>query len=153
MPEIPRLKPIHSIVARDLALGLSLVDICRNRGLNYNSWNQQTSSELFKQEVLRIQHEIEDAMIEDHVNDPTLATLRSATLSAAQRLKTEIDNLEDGKPSTRISAAQATLELTGYKKQEAKNVIVLNLSEAKLRSIQEASPLEAQPECILGTAS
>jgi hypothetical protein len=155
MTELLKLKPLHSAVAREMAVGLKLGEICKARGLNYTSWQQITSSELFKNEIQRLEKEIEDQFIDDHCSDPVLLRLKTASLSAAERLALEVDNTDSelgGKAATRIAASQAVLKITGYEKQEAKNVIVLNLSESKLNSILQVPDLEPQPERILGNA-
>lgn len=153
MTELMKLKPLHSAVARELALGLRLIDICQARGLNYSSWQQITSSELFKLEVKRLVEEIEDEVIDNHVNDPVLARLKVASYKAADRLASEVDNFEEetgAKAATRITASQAILKITGYEKMEAKNVIVLNLSENKLNSILDVPELVPQPLNVVG---
>lgn len=152
MKELQRLKPLHAIVARELALGASLLDICNARGLNFSSWRQVVTSELMKQEIVRIQEQVEREVIDEHITDPVAIRIKNAALPAANRLVTEIDNIEDGKPQTRISAATSILEMGGYKQQEQKNVIVLNIGESKLNSLMSLSPLLPQPESIKGTA-
>ena len=151
--ELQKLKPVHQAVARDLAMGIRLTDICSNRGLNYSSWGAIVSSELFKFEVKRLQQEIEDQIIDNHVNDPVRARLAAASHSAAERLIEEVNNFDPdsgAKSATRISAATTLLEINGYKKQEQKNVIVLNLSESKLNSISGLEQLQPQAESITG---
>jgi hypothetical protein len=148
--EIQNLKPIHSVVARELALGIPLRDICKSRNLVYESWTQITTSSLFRSEIARIQREIENDVIDHHVNDPVRLRLQNAGIAAADRMISEIDNFDDGKAATRISAAVSTLEILGYKKQEQKNVIVLNLSAAKLDTITGLGDLTPQPETIKG---
>ena len=64
------MKPIYTIVAREIALGLDLADICTARSLNYESMKRVARGDLFKEEVRRVQGEIEQQLVEDAVADP-----------------------------------------------------------------------------------
>lgn len=148
--ELVNLKPVHKAVARDIALGLRLTDICKSRGLNFGTWNNVACGELFKSEVARMQQEIEDAVIDDVITDPVAKRLKTASTRAAEVLVEELDNheKEDGaSSSTRQNAATAILDRTGYTKKEVtpQSVVVLNLSPDLLKNMTTGT-IPKQPE-------
>jgi len=139
---LQKLNNVHRVVARELALGIPLAKICEHRALNFKSWRNITTAPLFQQEVRRIESEIEEQIIDQHVTDPTVAELKSHSLAAAKKLGEELDNYDSetgGSASSRIKAAQALLDINGYtnKEDSGGQTVVINLSPEKLANIQK----------------
>lgn len=139
------LKPVYKIVAKEMALGLNLRDICEARKLNYESIQRVARGELFKQEVTKLQVRIEDEMVQSAIEDPILAKLKGLSYRAVGVLGNEMENYdsESGAGATsRISASKAILEKAGYtgKSGDTDNkVIILSLSETKLNAVKQAN--------------
>jgi len=155
------MKPIYSIVAREMALGISLSDICKARGLNLESLQRVARGDLFQQEVKRVQGEIEQQIIEKAVEDPVLQKLQALSYRAVTTLSDEMDNYDPelgGSATTRISAADKILNKAGYsgKKDgaDSASVIILSLSEAKLNSVKAVDLnrklIESAPDSVDG---
>ncbi len=153
---LQKLSNVHALVARELALGIPLEKICESKGLSLNSWRSIVTAPLFRSKVTELQQEIENQMIDDHVCDPTLATLRSETLSSAKTLVEERDNwaTETGASSnSRIKAALAILDMTGYNKSSTEDKapsIVINLSPAKLQAVKDSQDTSREKETFEG---
>lgn len=138
---LQKLSNVHRVVARELALGIGLDKICEHRALNHKTWRNIINAPLFQQEIRRLEDEIEAQMIDDHCNDPVVATLRAESLGAAKRLVEERDNYDEetgASSSTRLSASKSILEFNGYGKRDegGGNTVVINLSPEKLASIK-----------------
>lgn len=152
------LNPIHKIVAREVALGFDLAEICRVRKLDYDAWKRVANGSLFKNEVERLSKEIEERMIQDAAEDPVTQTLKAGARSAAQALLNEIDNHDkeaDGATaSTRIAASKAILEFAGFNKKEDQRApsVVINISSAKATAMKIVEAVSTQPESIIGVA-
>jgi len=150
-----KLNNTHRAVARYIALGLQLSEVCNHLGLNYESWRQTVNQPLFKEEVKRIQSEIENRMIEDAVTDPVVARLKMSAVKASELLVAELSNheREDGASATsRIKAATEILNRAGYsdnQQVEGQNIIFLELSPEKLSALQPKK-IEKQPDKIKG---
>lgn len=155
------MKPIYSIVAREIALGIDLADICATRSLNLESMKRVARGDIFKQEVKRFQSEIEQQMLEKVNEDPVLQKLQALSYRAITTLSDEMENYDPdmgGSASTRISAADKILTKAGYsgKKDgiETANVIVLSLSENKLNSVKQVDVnrklIEEVPDIVDG---
>ena len=146
----------HRAVARYLALGVKLEDICQMYSLNLSSWRQITTSPLFQHEVARVAGELEDRILDDAVKDPVLAQLKAGTLSAVKRLLVEADNCnpeEGANAGTRIRAAESILDRCGYNyKQEPaqNNVIFVALGSEKLDAVLGKKEITAQPTSVQG---
>ena len=154
MQELKNLNTKHRAVARYLALGLSLKEVCEQFNLNLDTWRQVTSTPLFKHEQERIMEELEDRVLEDAVKDPVLAKLKTAALRSVERLISEVDNAEEGASATsRIKAAESILDRCGYNHREKEtgvSAIFIPLSQDKLDSILGKAPLSPQPQNIQG---
>lgn len=141
---LKKLKSTHKTVAREMAMGASLVDICRARGLNILTWRQITTCDLFKQEMERVFKEIEDEEVDDFVRDPTRIKLRNARIVAAERVVNEVDNFnrdnEGASSSTRLAASKLILEAAGdLKAKETGPTVVINLQESVLKTVMAES--------------
>lgn len=138
---LKKLKPLHKVVARELAMGIPLRDICEARGLNKATWSQITNCELFLQEVQRIQAQVEDEEIDDFVRDPVRLKLRTARMVAANRLVEEVDNFdkeETGATSqSRLTAAKTILEVNGDLKshEDKAPTLIIQLAESVLNTV------------------
>jgi len=140
-----QIKPKHHLIANELALGLSLKDICEYRDLNHATWLQITRCEPFKALVEEKRIKIEEEMLADIGDTPVMRHLKANTLRAAKRIGEEIDN-EDiatgGTAGTRLKAAIANLELAGVSRKDdqgkSSNVIFIALSEEKLNALTRA---------------
>ena len=98
----------------------------------------------------RTHFDIETQMIDDHCNDPVVATLRAESLGAARRLVDERDNYDEetgASASTRLNASKTILEFNGYGKQEERgsNTVVINLSPEKLDSVKRRQADSSRP--------
>ena len=138
---LQKLNNVHRVVARELALGIKLEKVCEHRALNFKTWRNIINAPLFQQEIRRLEDEIESQMIDDHCNDPVLATLRAESLGSAKRLVDERDNYDEetgASSSTRLQASKSILEFNGYGKRDdgGGNTVVINLSPEKLANIK-----------------
>jgi hypothetical protein len=138
-----KLKPVYTIVAREVALGLDLRDICEARKLNLESMRRVTRGELFKAEVARLQGIIEEEMVTSAIEDPVLSKLKALSYNAVGRLADEMDNYDEetgASAATRLSASKAILDKAGYSgkkdENEGNKVIILSLSQEKLKSVK-----------------
>ena len=59
----------HRFVARLLAFGHDLKDVCDVYGLNFVTWRQISCDPIFKAAVREIEDELTDRMIEDAIED------------------------------------------------------------------------------------
>lgn len=146
----------HRAVARYLALGVRLEDICAMYSLNLSSWRQIVTSPLFKHEVERVSSELEDRILEDAAKDPVMAQLKAGTLTAVKTLLHEAENHnpeEGASAGTRIRAAESILDRCGYNyKPEApqSNVIFVSLGSEKLDAVLGKKEITAQPTSVQG---
>ena len=156
-----KLKPIYNIVAREVALGIDLRDICEARKLNLESIQRVSRGELFKAEVNRLQAVIEDEMVTQAVEDPVLAKLRALSYNAVGRMADEMDNYDSetgASAATRLSASKGILDKAGYAGKKDENdgakVIILSLSAAKLKSVKsvdiDAMMVQNVPDSVDG---
>ena len=155
------LKPIYSIVARELALGISLPDICSARGLPLESVQRVVRGDLFKAELGRCQERIEQEMVEHAATDPVLLKLKALSGKAVDALGDEVDNFDPkcgASSASRISASKAILDRAGYAQkredEKAAQVIILSLSEAKLNAVKRVDVnqelLDSVPDVVDG---
>ena len=141
------LAPIYNIVAREVALGIPLVDICDARGLKLATVQKVARGDLFQENVRRFQAEIDQEIIQDAVSDPVLAKLRALSYRAVGTLAEEMESFdkENGaSAATRISASKEVLNRAGYAgKSEGEGVskVILLLSESKLDAIKQATEI------------
>ena len=126
------LKSIHRIVAREMALGIPLKDICESRGLNLGSWYNTVCGELFKLEVKRFEQEIENAVVDEVSSEVVMNKLKALGAKAVGTLSSVMENIEQ--PASAVSAAKVVLESLGYrKKEEPQKQVVINISGGKLQ--------------------
>jgi len=144
----------HKAVARYLALGVSLSDICDQFGFNLTTWKQIVNAPIFKHEVERINGELEERILEDAVKDPVHLKLKMAATKAANRLIEEIDAAgEDSNASSRIRAAESILDRCGYNSKEtdkSQQVIFVGLTPDKLDAILTKKEITPQPQSVQG---
>ena len=141
---LQKLKPLHKTVARELAMGASLRDICEARGLKVSTWRQISTCALFQQEMERVYREIEDEEIDEFVRDPARIELKNARIRAARRVSQEIDNFDKentgATANTRIAASKLVLEAGGdLRAEEATPTVVINLQESVLKTVMAES--------------
>ena len=145
-----KLKPIYTMVAHELALGIELRDICEARGLKYESIQRVARGDIFQQELKRFQNEIEREMVESAATDPILRKLQGLSYRAVTTLGEELDNHdpEDGASATsRIAASRGILDRAGYsgKSESDKDVkVIIMLSEGKLDAVKKATDITAE---------
>jgi len=150
------LKTKHRAVARYLALGIPLADVCENLGLSLESWRQIVSEPLFKQEVKRVEGELEEKMLENAVSDPVVAKMKMSALQAVSVLVSEMNNQEKemgASSATRIRAADSLLDRVGYNTpsvQNGSNIIFLEMSTAKLDALRGKKGVAEQPDSVRG---
>ena len=154
------LKPIYKMVAREMALGIDLTDICEARGLVLASMQRVCRGELFKVEIAKIQESIDQEIINKAAEDPVLAKLQGLSYRAVGVLGDEMDNYDQeagGTATTRISASKAVLDKAGYSGKGGEGeskVIILSLSEAKLAAVKKVELntklVEEVPDCVDG---
>jgi len=148
------LKPKHLLVARYMALGLSLKDICARYHLNYKSWQQTVRGDLFKAKVAELVEEIETNLVESVTEDPVLLKLKAAAGSAVDVLVTEMENVDEdtgASAATRISAADKLLKKAGYDSgmEEDKSAIInISLSQDMLDAVKISGKIAKQPDQI-----
>ena len=137
------------MVARYLALGIPLAEVCTAHGLNPTSWRVIVSSPMFQTLLTEVNQEIDERVAEEAVGDPTLATLRVNSLKAAQTLAGLVDKGDSD--SVKIKAADSILDRTGYGREHEKpapSVIFLELSAEKLAIVTNRFSFTRQPEHI-----
>ena len=149
---LQNLKPVHRTVARYLVSGISLPEICSDLGLNLDTWQQVTSSALFKQQLEQLHNSADDDVIEEVKNDPVLLTLKLKAKQAAERLIAEMSNMEDSANSmSRIKAANSILDRLGYNSQPVTNqpqAIVITLTSEQADAIKKQKVLQEQPASV-----
>ena len=156
-----KLKPIYSIVAREMALGIDLRDICEARKLDLANTQRVARGDIFKAEVTRLQAVIETEIVQSAVEDPVLAKLKGLSYRAVGVLGDEMENYDDeagASASTRISAGKAILEKAGYtgrsEGDDIGKVIILSLSQEKLDAVSKMtvskSVLDNVPDSVDG---
>lgn len=152
------LQPIFQILAREMALGFSLEDICLARDIPLDSAQKVARGSLFKAEVARISAAIEQEVIETAGADPVIQKLKGLALHAVDTLSSELTNYDSemgGSAATRLQASKAILDRSGYNGQVADNgpsKIILMISEDKLATLRKASEvvLESVPDYVDG---
>lgn len=150
------IKSVHRTVARYLALGIPLSNVCESLGLNLSTWRQISAQELFKAEVKRIEGEIESQFVEEQSSDPVFLELKAASRQAAKRLTEEVNNFDPdtgASAATRIKAATSVLDrigLTGVTDQRPQTMINIQISQAKadLLAKQKEREKRVQPNAI-----
>lgn len=136
-----KLKPVYAIVAREVALGIDLRDICEARKLDYANVQRVSRGDIFKAEVKRLQGVIEQEMVASAVEDPVLAKLKGLSYRAVGILGDEMENYDSetgASSTTRISASKGILDKAGYagkKEEDVSRVIILSLSQEKLDAV------------------
>ena len=156
MQEPKELNNKHRAVARYMALGLGLKEICDMFQLNHGTWQQITNTPLFKHEQERITSELEDRILEDAVKDPVIARIKAASLKAVNRLVEEIDAVgeESGATSSsRIKAAESILDRCGYnskKEDHPTGAVFIPVTQDKLDAIFSKAGILPQPQSIQG---
>jgi hypothetical protein len=142
-------------VARYLALGMSLPDICTAYGLPYDHWKTATDTLIFRKEYERISLELEKRFLEDATEDPVVARLRLASSKAASRLSEEVDNFDPesgASAATRIRAADSILDRIGYTKKQEQSappaLILVHLNASDFAAAR-AKALQPQPSDIV----
>lgn len=140
----------HRMVARYLALGAPLASICDTMGLNLPTWQQIVSKPLFREEVKRISVEIDNKFVEDAINDPIHAEIKTLAREAVRQLKNELTCTDKeylgSTAMSRIAAAKEILAMAGYKTSEEKQQsmsITFALSPEKLAAVQKSKPKES----------
>ena len=137
------LKPIHHIVAHDMALGLKLTEICRARNLTYASFQQVKKTPEFQNVMNEYMAELQDRQANLHIEDPVLAIFNASKTNAATRIVEEMESFgEDSTSTSRQKAANSVLDRIGYSSnntQEAQKVVNIHLSETKQTFLQISS--------------
>ena len=143
-------------MARYLALGIPLRDICSTLGLNHASWSRTISEPIFQEELRRVEAELEDRVLDDASSDPTLVQLKNLTRKAVETLSVELENtdVEQGaSASTRIKAANSILDRAGYSSLPTTPTVNISfqLSKEKLDLVTgKAASVSPQPDSIEG---
>lgn len=142
--EVKKLKPSIVLVARLMALGRNVEDICETYKMDYQATLRQTQSTLFKTKLQELSSEIEAKLIEEAGSDPIMLELQSHGLKAAQRLGKEVNNMEEelgAAANSRIKASNDILKRLGYSEESKQNTnpvnIVLNFNPETINRIKE----------------
>ncbi|MCP3685959.1 MAG: hypothetical protein GY861_25210 [bacterium] len=151
--DIQNLKTVHHAVARYMAFGHLLPDICQMLGLNLTRWKEIVRSPLFQDRVSTLRAELDAAIMDDYVKDPVLAHLNTLKVKAVERLAIELDEVDSEDSSatsnTRLKAAFGILDRTGYRDKadtDSRDIIFISLSEDKLNAVQAAKGKEIPPQ-------
>jgi len=157
-----KLQTLHKIVARDMALGFSIENICEGRKLNLSDWKRTVNSTLFAAEVERVRNLFEEQLLESYHDDPAFQKIKESRMIATQTLIDEMTNFDKetgGSGTTRLKAAVEVLEIAGVKKaqQQNTNVTILQISDTKAaalakRTQQMGRTLSSQPTSIFETS-
>lgn len=144
----------HKAVARMLALGFELREVCEVYRLEYGRWKAVVEQALFQQEVARIQAELEQRMLDDTSSDPIMLELRQGARKAAARLVKEVDMTgEDANAGSRIKAAVSLLDRLGYtakREDQQASVVFVTITGDKLDAIMGTKQLGEQPATVQG---
>jgi len=147
-----KIKTLHRAVARYLALGYPLEEVCSAFNLKLNTWRRIVRDSLFQQEVKRLEKEREDLELEASLTDPIIAQMKMNALRAVNRLIGEVDNFEEdlgANASTRIKAANSILDKLGYNKSivgSGSTLLIQELSRDKLDAVEKKYRLSPQPD-------
>ena len=145
-------------VAREVALGIPLHEICVARQLDHESWKRIASGTIFKTEVERISTKIEEQIVADEAEHPVLQKLKVAAVKAVETLVSEVTNYEKDEEgataTTRINASKTVLELAGFTKKEEQKIptVVINISSSKASSLSRPSEIVECPQNVIGVA-
>lgn len=148
-----KLSPIFRMIARDVALGCSLEDIAALRNVPLTEVKRVTRGGTFCKAVEGIQREIDATLVAEEAADPVRQKMKVHSLDAAGRMVEEMNNEDDGSAGTRIKAAQAVLDMSGYgKTEEVNNLAVIMLSPDKLKAVRsaDAAILDSVPDMVDG---
>jgi len=120
MKELKSLKSIHRHIMRLEAAGIPKTRIAQITGLSKQQVSIVTRSELYLDELAKLQNDLNEALIEkktqEALDDPTMSILKSATLEAATELVSIAKTGCEGRGQ--ISAIESILDRTGYGKSE-----------------------------------
>lgn len=146
----------HRMVARELALGRRLKEVCEEMDLKLSTWQQIASKPLFKAEVQRIAQEIEKEMIQAAGEDPVRRFAKSKALPAVNLLAEEMtnDDPSQANSNSRQNAAKALLSLGGYSASQPQtqvNLAAVNIaiSPAKLEAMLSKFSLDLPGDLIV----
>jgi hypothetical protein len=154
---LTNLKALHRRVAEELALGVSIAQICEDRGLNLSYWKQIVSSPLMKDEVDRISTEVSDKFTDKVAEDKVYQIFKQNEEKAAEVLTREVSNYNENAESrdrqVSINASESLLDRLGYGRKptpQESTTIFVQVSKSKLDSLaSEPEPIDIQPESII----
>lgn len=140
-----------------MAQGHKLKAICVKYNLNFESWCGLVQSDMFKEELAKMEQEFHELSLSQALEDPAVQALRSEAVKSVERLAKERDNFsaEDGaSASTRIASSDKLLShFLGINKkkgdQEQQPIIQINLSQGKVDFVtKRASSAYEKPTTI-----
>lgn len=143
----------YRMVARYLALGVPLEEVCQAHGLEFLRWRTIVSSQMFRAVLEEINGEIDQRVAEEAVNDPTLATLRLNARKAADTLVEVMEGAAEGvTASSRIKAADSILDRTGFAREKEAappQVVFLKISANQLALVMGGNLPKEQPSSVI----
>lgn len=153
------IKPIGSLIAYDIALGLDEEDIAAHHGLSREEVQKISRGNLVKKKVREYAKEIEERLVQDTVDNPVRKFLHSKGLVACKRIVEELDNdvpEMGGSATTRLRAAELVLKYGGHAPQEsgaaAGAVINITISQDKANMAERIAKevIEHAPDYVDG---
>ena len=145
----------HRMVARYMAMGATLKDVCDAYKLSYSTWSNITCTPLFRAEIDRLQKDLDERMLEEIAEDPVFQQLKISALKAARTLDAEVDNFDKeggASPGTRVMAARTILDASGYgkAKDNVKTPSITVVIGDTLSRVMKSANIEPMPEMICG---
>ena len=152
MADLVKLKEMHKIVARELAKGRVLKDICTALELKVTSWYSIVNAPLFQEEVSRLSRKLEEESLDEVRDNPVIARLEEESLTSVEMLAKERDNFNEEQGATsgsRIKAANSILDRAQYgskRDEPLTSAVVINLSQAMLDRVSKERTAVPQPD-------
>lgn len=147
------IKPIHRIVATELAKGRALRAICDDLDLNYHSWTAIVTAPLFKNEIQILSKSLAEKELDYAADDPVRKRIIEERERSVDRLAKERDNfdaeLAGASSNTRIKASATLLELSGdfikEKDEQKAPLVVINLNKEIAQQIMASQKPDVMP--------
>ena len=152
------LAPIYKMVARDVALGISLEDSAEARSLPLREVKRVARGQAFYLLVNKFNLEIDAQLVKEAAEDPVRRKLAASSLKAAEVLTDEMENYDKesgGTAANRIKAADIILKTMGYGSQkQEQNLAVIMLTPGKLSTVRRTrdrmEDLKSVPDMVDG---
>lgn len=160
VPDVRNITPIGSLVAYDIALGLSYGDIAVHHKLTLDEVHKIARGNLVQKKVREFTAEIGERVLGEVSADPVRNFLAGKGMVAAEVLVREVENTESetgASATTRINAAKEVLALGGRTAQKEVKApqMIINITADKVNRAAEIQEevLKNVPDFVDGSFS